>query len=226
MGSSKAGDEAVRDGKLSEFTPDQRNANKGTEYGGHLLEKSLTTLGGGRSILADKHGNLIAGNKTAEKAASIGMDDVIIVRTDGKKLVVVQRTDIDINTRAGRELALLDNKVSQVNLDFDVDVVIGLATDFTIDVGDLGFRDIDQKKSKKSDQDDSGEGGGSGSGSQIKKPDDADTHVTFALTLPQSERLFKALETAKVENDVSNGQGTANELCLLILVNEFLARRS
>ncbi|MHC4361440.1 MAG: ParB N-terminal domain-containing protein, partial [Planctomycetota bacterium] len=77
----------VREGKIEELTPDRRNANKGTQPGLRALDKSLRELGAGRSILVDKNGEIIAGNKTTERAADIGIEDVIIVPTDGTKLV-------------------------------------------------------------------------------------------------------------------------------------------
>lgn len=134
--------------KISDLTPDSRNANKGTEHGSRLLEKSLRELGAGRSILADRNGNVIAGNKTLETASAIGMDDIIIVPSDGTKLIVVQRTDLDIDSKQGRELALADNKVSQENLDFDEQVIAELADEFGIDAHDWGF-DIEQETAKR-----------------------------------------------------------------------------
>ncbi|QMW06386.1 site-specific DNA-methyltransferase [Spirosoma foliorum] len=125
--------------KISSIKPDQRNANKGTVEGTKLLNKSLKELGAGRSILADEAGNVIAGNKTLQAAIDSGMEDVIVVETDGTKLVVVKRTDLTIDSPEGRKLALLDNKVSQVNLDFDVEVIESLAVDFDIDLDDIGF---------------------------------------------------------------------------------------
>ena len=74
--------------KVTDFLPDEKNANRGTERGRFLLEKSLRELGAGRSILADKNGKLIAGNKTAEVAAEIGMEDAIIVERIFKNRVV------------------------------------------------------------------------------------------------------------------------------------------
>ena len=101
------------------LTPDPKNANKGTQRGRGLLEKSLRRYGAGRSILADKHGVVIAGNKTLETAADIGLP-VRVVQTDGRELVVVQRTDLDLSQdKAARELAYADNRVAQVDLDFD-----------------------------------------------------------------------------------------------------------
>lgn len=130
----------IKSTKISELTPDGRNANMGTEYGAHLLEKSLRDLGAGRSILIDKNGNVVAGNKTLESAAAIGMDDVIVVESDGTKLIAVKRTDLDINSKQGREMALADNKVSEVNLKFDEYVLNNLAADFEIDLTDWGFK--------------------------------------------------------------------------------------
>lgn len=108
---------------LADLTPDERNANKGTQRGLAMLEDSLRRHGAGRSILVDKHGRVIAGNKTLESAASIGLEDVVIVKTDGHKLVAVQRTDIDLDTPEGRRLAVADNRTSEVGLDWNVDAL-------------------------------------------------------------------------------------------------------
>ncbi len=114
----------TRDTKINELLPDQHNANKGTERGRYMLEESLRKYGAGRSILVDKHGRVIAGNKTLELAGSIGLDDVIMVPTDGTKIVAVQRTDLDLDTDPrARELAYADNRVSEVDLAFDAEVL-------------------------------------------------------------------------------------------------------
>lgn len=109
--------------KLEQLTPDGDNFNRHTEFGQKLLEDSLRKFGAGRSIVVDKHGNIIAGNSTAETAAAIGMDDVITVKSDGKKLVVVQRTDLDLDSPEGRELALADNMTALKGIDMDLDKV-------------------------------------------------------------------------------------------------------
>lgn len=105
---------------LSDLLPDEANANRGTERGLGMLEASLRAYGAGRSVLLDRNGRIIAGNKTVEQAAALGMDDLIVVKTDGRKLVAVQRTDLDMarDPRA-RELALADNRVGEVDLEWD-----------------------------------------------------------------------------------------------------------
>ena len=109
--------------KLATLKPDARNANKGTERGRKLVRESLKRYGAGRSILLDKSGNIIAGNKTVEAAGTVGMEDVQIVKSDGTRLVAVQRTDLDINSKAARELAIADNRASEVGLEWDVEVL-------------------------------------------------------------------------------------------------------
>ena len=105
---------------LADLTPDGENFNRHTEFGQKLLEDSLRKFGAGRSILVDKDGNIIAGNSTTETAAAIGMEDVIVVPTDGKKLVVVQRTDLSLDSPEGRELALADNMTALKGIDLDL----------------------------------------------------------------------------------------------------------
>lgn len=125
----------IKQAKLSDLQPDRRNANKGTERGLKALDHSLRQYGAGRSILVDKHGRIIAGNKTTERAADLGLEDVIIVPTDGTKLVAVQRTDLDLETdKAARELALADNRVSELDLAWDVDQLLADVQD-GVDLG-------------------------------------------------------------------------------------------
>ena len=108
---------------IKDLKPDPRNANLGTERGQAMLERSLQQYGAGRSILVDKHGVVIAGNKTLEQAAALNLD-IEVVRTKGDKLVVVQREDLDLaKDKAAKELAIADNRVGQVNLLFDTNIL-------------------------------------------------------------------------------------------------------
>jgi hypothetical protein len=49
--------------KIKDLIPDDKNFNKGTEFGNSLIEKSFRKFGAGRSILLDKNNRIIAGNK-------------------------------------------------------------------------------------------------------------------------------------------------------------------
>ena len=109
---------------IDELTPDPKNANRGTQSGLRALDRSLRDLGAGRSVLVDKHGTIIAGNKTIERAADLGIDEVIIVDTDGTQLVAVRRTDLDLETDPkARELAYADNRIAELDLDWNMEQV-------------------------------------------------------------------------------------------------------
>jgi len=127
--------------KITDLIPDTQNANKGTERGTGLLEESISTLGMGRSILIDREGRIIAGNKTFEVAGQHGLENVIVVQTKGDEIVAVQRTDLDLelDDRA-RELAYADNRISQVDLVWD-DAQIVKDLDAGIDLGKFWFDD-------------------------------------------------------------------------------------
>ncbi len=115
----------VTETTIDELTPDLRNANKGTQRGRRALDNSLRQYGAGRSILVDKHGRIIAGNKTVERAADLGLENVVIVETDGTQLVAVKRTDLDLENGDDRArlLAYADNRSGQLDLDFDIEVM-------------------------------------------------------------------------------------------------------
>ena len=123
--------------KLSDLNFDTKNANKHTAKGQKALEDSLQKYGAGRSILVDKNNNIIAGNLTAEVAGQIGLEDVQIVESDGKKLIVVKRTDIDINSKAGRELAISDNRASELSLNWDSDALKDIQENFKVDLSEF-----------------------------------------------------------------------------------------
>lgn len=108
---------------IESLVPDNKNFNKGTEYGDRLMDESLRKFGLARSIVIDKNNRIIAGNKTAEKAADIGFTDVLVVEVDGNQLVAVKRKDVDLDSAKGRELALADNATSKANLAWDESMI-------------------------------------------------------------------------------------------------------
>ena len=109
----------IKEAKISDLVFDDKNFNKHTEYGMSLIEKSIRNNGAGRSILIDKNNRIIAGNGVTEVAGQIGLEDVQIVETDGSKIIAVKRTDIDLDSKQGREMALADNATASVDLAWD-----------------------------------------------------------------------------------------------------------
>jgi DNA modification methylase len=123
---------------IQELVQDQHNFNKGTAEGEKLMQKSLTELGAGRSILIDKDGNIIAGNKTQKAAIAAGIQKVRVIESDGSELIAVKRTDLSIDSKKGRELALADNVTTQVNLAWDAVELDTIAAQEGIDLDGWG----------------------------------------------------------------------------------------
>jgi DNA modification methylase len=114
---------------LDDLRFDPRNANKGTRRGRALLADSLRTHGAGRSILTDRHGCVIAGNKTLEQARVLDMP-IRVIDTTGKELVVVRRNDLDLaDDPRAKALAVADNRIAELDLDWDVDILRQLHDD-------------------------------------------------------------------------------------------------
>lgn len=117
----------VRRRKISDYAPDQRNANRGTERGQAMLDRSVEQFGLARSIVAAADGTIPAGNKTLQAAADAGIEDVIEIETDGHALVVVKRTDwANADDEAARGYAYYDNRVPQVDIRWEP---VQIATD-------------------------------------------------------------------------------------------------
>ena len=111
------------------LTLDPHNANRGTDRGREALAQSLREYGAGRAALIDKHGRVMAGNKTVEQAMRLGIP-FRVVKTDGTYLVIVQREDLDVETDPrAKALAIADNRVGELNLEWDVAMLKQLLAD-------------------------------------------------------------------------------------------------
>lgn len=134
---------------IEELRQDNLNFNKGTYEGEVLIKKSLERFKAGRSVLIDKNNNIIAGNKTVQAAATMGMK-VRVIETTGDELVAVKRTDIDIDSKEGRELALADNRTAQINLAWDEPNLEAAALQFGLDASDFGLEMTDNEPTAES----------------------------------------------------------------------------
>ena len=134
---------------IEELRHDTLNFNKGTYEGEVLIKKSLERFKAGRSVLIDKNNNIIAGNKTVQAASTMGMK-VRVIETTGDELVAVKRTDIDIDSKEGRELALADNRTAQINLAWDEPNLEVAALQFGLDASDFGLELTDNEPTAES----------------------------------------------------------------------------
>ena len=141
---------------IKTLVQDDHNFNKGTEAGRKLMEKSFTELGAGRSILVDKDGRIIAGNKSQQAAIAAGIKTVRVIETTGDELIAVKRTDISLDSKEGRELALADNLTTQINLAWDEAELTSVAAQEGIDLPDWGLdpKELGIEEEKKEAQED------------------------------------------------------------------------
>ena len=147
----------IKEAKISDLVFDDKNFNKHTEYGMSLIEKSIRNNGAGRSILIDKNNRIIAGNGVTEIAGQIGLDDVQIVESDGTKIIAVKRTDIDLDSKQGREMALADNATGAADLQWDYEAINDAVQDFEIEPLDWGVFVVEEPVELKSQTAKSGE---------------------------------------------------------------------
>ncbi len=205
---------------ITDLTPDDNNANKGTLRGLAMLEDSIEQYGPGRSILVDAEGRVIAGNKTLQAAIDKGID-VIVVPTDGDKLVVVQRRDLNLKRdKRARELATADNRVAQVDLDWnpeallaDMDNGINLASFW--DEGELS-----ELLAAAGNEDWAGALSGLPSGS--KPPFQ---QMTFTLSNAQASVVAKAIKKAKADGEFTDTDNkNSNGNALYRICNDYLQR--
>lgn len=125
---------------VDDLVQDNHNFNAGTKNGTELLERSFKDYGAGRSVLIDKNNRLVGGNKAQKGFKAAGYNKVIIVDSDPDTLVAVRRKDVDLDSKEGREMALLDNLTTQVNLCWDRTEFQQVETDVEgFNINDFGF---------------------------------------------------------------------------------------
>lgn len=124
---------------INELKFDDKNFNKHTEFGMSLLEKSLRELGAGRSIVVDKDNNIIAGNGIVEAAQNAGITKTRVIETQGNEIVVVKRTDMELESEKGRKMAFADNATANADLSWDEDNIKEQTEKWDFDTSDWGM---------------------------------------------------------------------------------------
>ena len=125
----------IERGSAKSLSPDKKNPNRSNERGAEMVEKSLERLGAGRSVVVDRKGRIVAGNQTVKAYRKLGKDDIDIVESDGSRLVVVRRTDLDLEEDPlARELSLADNRTSEISYELDPAVMAELTKNEDLDL--------------------------------------------------------------------------------------------
>lgn len=198
--------------KVSDLQQDNKNANKGSAKGQKAIVGSLQRSKLGRSVLVDRHNRLIAGNKTTEAVAEVlGIDaDVIVVESEGDKLIVHKRTDLDLDdpdpNNPARQLAYADNVTSFFSFELDPEVVMAdLEAGFDFDEIDVSLEDLGDMMGGAVNELMAGNSWGE---AFDKLPDEDRSpfqQMTFTLHDSQVEVVKEAISLAIQGNDFSNG---------------------
>ena len=133
-----------------------------------------------------------------EIAGQIGLDDVQIVETDGTKIIAVKRTDIDLDSKQGREMALADNATAAVDLEWDADAIADVSAEFDIDVSGWGVV-LDESEQY---------------GDEFTLPDGEQTFktMTFTLAPEQADAIESALKMIDEGESFGNTNANGNKL--------------
>lgn len=194
----QVGSATVRRRKLTDYQPNPRNHNKGTERGAGMLEESFHQYGPGRSLVADEDDVLIAGNQSQEAALNAGIEEVIEIETAGDVLVVHKRRDLDLDAdddtgQRAVGLAYMDNRSQQVSFELaaeqlfqDMAAGVDMSTMFRQDELDALYEQMMTEANVEAALDGEGEGTQRipGSRAQVKV-------VLYALQVALLERALR-----------------------------------
>lgn len=198
---------------LEALTQDPKNARRRTQRSTGMLERSLQEFGAARSLVIDENGVILAGNGTAEAAAAVGIEKVLVVPADGRTLVAVQRTDLSPAQKA--EYSVADNRSSDLS-EFDGASLAMLLDDHpTLDLSpwfnDQEFKELVQGLDEQPPPPPPG-------------PDSTGDGLTVQLTFPDQPALvaFQVL-MARLADALPDEESTEGRLC--VAVEALLAQR-
>lgn len=121
---------------------DPKNTRLHSEVNKDIINKSLTELGAGRSIVIDSEGFIVAGNGVFEQAKKLGLKTKII-ETNGDELVVIKRTDLKYDDEKRRKLAIADNATGESSEWNYEELELEELLEWGADVVDFPIEDLD-----------------------------------------------------------------------------------
>lgn len=126
--------------KLKSFKPQSNNANKHTPRGLGMLDKSIAENGWIGAITTANDGETFDGSARLEASYERFGENVepIIIDADGTRPIIVRRTDIpNADDPKAKKLAIAANRIAQVDLDWDAEILASIADD--VDISDMFF---------------------------------------------------------------------------------------
>lgn len=195
---------------IGDLKPDKRNARRHTPRNVGMIARSLREIGFGRSVLLANDGTILAGNATIEAAGEVGLEDVIVIETDGTKVIAVKRTDLEPTSEQATKLALFDNRTAEL-AEWDETVIESLNDEMDLSAF---FRDDELARILAGMPDSNDWAGAFGALPDGEKA--PFQQMTFTVHDEQAEQVNRALAIAKrmgpfidSPNENSNGNALA-----------------
>ena len=130
----------LRIDKLDRYRPQGRNPNRHTQRGLGLLGQAISRDGYVAPMTAVADGEIIDGSARLEVVAEKLPNEVIVIEHDGTRPIVAKRMDIpNAQTEMAKRISIGANRIGQVDLDWDPDILKELSTEF--DLGQFWMKD-------------------------------------------------------------------------------------
>ena len=126
--------------KISDFRPQERNANRHTPRGLGMLDKSMADNGFIGAMTSAADGGIFDGSARILTAYERFGEDVepIVINADGTRPIIVVRTDIpSADHPKAKKLSIAANRIPAVDLDWDPELLKAIGEE--VDISDLFF---------------------------------------------------------------------------------------
>jgi hypothetical protein len=120
----------IKVGNIEQYRPASKNNNLHTERGAGMLEKAMHSDGYVAPITAAANGEVLDGSQRLETSADVFGNEVLVVEHDGTRPVIMVRTDIpNADTPQAQHIAVAANRVAEVDLNFNTDILAQIASE-------------------------------------------------------------------------------------------------
>ena len=126
--------------KISDFRPQERNANRHTPRGLGMLDKSMADNGFIGAMTSAADGEIFDGSARLETAYDRFGEEIepIVINADGTRPIIVVRTDIpSADHPKAKKLSIAANRIPAVDLDWDPEMLKAIGEE--VDISDLFF---------------------------------------------------------------------------------------
>lgn len=109
----------VKDGKLSDFRPQENNANAHTQRGLKALSDAYSEVGYVAPMTAAANGEVLDGSARLEQAFDQFDDEVLVIHHDGRRPIVMVRDDVsDADDPRAKKISYGANRIGEISLNW------------------------------------------------------------------------------------------------------------